>query len=235
MTINKNGGGTGASMPFDGLLGLPPKAKPMFKENLKVGNNYEAIVRYLLALQGFDCYGTTPGKHEDGTPINYPKEQRDIVVYSQSLVLPPEPWNDPYEQFTPGGLRAAAAEWQREFYKHNCFPVEVKSHKLYFTGPWDFEERTEQDFVTLDDLRPWKQKDPRPRAVVTISQKATIEELLEGKGLVVAVDEYSASSVYTARIWNGKKEVVRVPVSTCISWLEFVDWLEKIGVSRSEY
>jgi hypothetical protein len=126
------------------------------------------------------------------------------------------------------------AKEQRDILLLDGTPIEVKSCREYFTGPWDFTEKTGWKFVTLDDLQPWKKKDPRPRAVITIAQKATDLELLEGKGFVIAVDEYSASSVCPAWIWGGQKEVVRVPVSTCIGWLEFVAWLEKIGVPCGE-
>jgi hypothetical protein len=100
-------------------------------------------------------------------------------------------------------------------------PIEVKSHSKRFLGVDDFEQSTGQSFVTLDDLEPWTKKDPKPFAVVTISEKATWKELLEGKGLIVAVRDLCVGCEYPKTIW-GVKKVVRVPLSCCIDWKDFI-------------
>jgi hypothetical protein len=226
MTEQLDGRGQGASKPYklDELLGFRPKRLP-FKENLTEGSKHEGRVRTLLALEGLNCYGITPGKHEDGSSPNYAKEQKDIVICPEVIFVPDAPWNDSSKQFSPTDLKVLAESWRKEFNTRNYhLPVEVKSHSKRFKGLEDFP----QPFVTLDGVEPWSQKDPRPIAVVTISQKATDEELLRGEGLLVAICEDVRPYVYSEWIKpNGRseREVFRVPLEYCCHWTAFTERL----------
>jgi hypothetical protein len=142
-----------------------------FKQRLKIGNLCETLVRELLHSEGFVCYGTTPDNNRPG--VVFAQEQKDIVVCPQTL-FPLSPYRESW------------ADWRQNLIATSALPIEVKSHSKSFRGLEDFQESTGQSFVTLDDLVPWQKKDPTPRAVVTISQESTFEDLLNGDGLIVA-------------------------------------------------
>jgi hypothetical protein len=218
--------------PFDRneCLGLPKKQLG-FHENLRVGEGQENRVQILLAREGFRPHGVKPpknGKYENGEDVIWAKEQKDIVLSREALFIPQKPWADTHPKWAAKYI--TPSEWRKQLSTHNCYPIEVKSHSKRFTGLEDFKESTGQDFVTLDDRTPWEKKDPRPRTVVTISQQATDRELLEGKGLIVAVHDLSPGQSYTATVRGGKKEVVRFPLSACVSWETFIEYLDNEGL-----
>jgi hypothetical protein len=223
MTEQKTGRGI-ASTPFDldEYLGLPKK-KLGFKENLKVGNKVEARVRDLLDLEGIPCYGVSPGVSEDGTQPNFPKEQKDIVIYRETLVIPPRPVGSLGENYgiTP-------EEYQALFIKNNVRFIEVKSFSEGFYPS-----------IMLDCSEVWDQKTPEPTAVVLVQQSATFEELSEGarKHILVAhiPTVRGALKKVPRKVWDKAagthrwKTNLEVPGELCWSWAKFVeqtkDWV----------
>jgi hypothetical protein len=219
MTNQQEGGALGLS-PF---LGVTPNTLiPVngFQENLKVGNQVERKIRGLLALNGLNCYGTEPGKHEDDSAPNYAKEQKDIVLYRESLFISDAPWNDTSKQFSHPDLKVLAEAWREQRIRNNIRVVEVKS----FSKPF-------YPSIMLDCAKTWKQKEVEPTAVVLVQQNSTLEELSRGEGILVAhittVREHLKE--VTRTVWNKAtqdyipKTNIEVPQELCWPWEEFIE------------
>ncbi len=208
-----------ASKPFD----LDEfTTKTAFEKNLKEGNKFEAGVRYLLALEGIASYGVEPGTHEDGTKPNYAKEQKDIVLYRETLFIPDAPWNNPEKQFTLPELREAAEDWRRQLIQNDLRFIEVKS----FSKPF-------YPSIMLDCAKTWYQKDPEPTAVVLVQQSATLWDLGTGAREHILVAHIptvrGALKEKERKVWdkatqtNRLKTNIEVPKELCWGLSEFLD------------
>jgi hypothetical protein len=222
MTEQKTGRGS-ASTPcdLDELLGPTPK-KDYFKENLKEGEEVEAAVRYLHALEGITCYGVKPGVREDGTQPNYPKEQKDIVIYRESLFIPPKPWATTHPIESLWENYTTPEEYRDTLTKDNARSIEVKGFSKSFYPS-----------IMLDCAEVWYQKTPEPTAVVLVQQSATFEELRSGAREHILVAHIptvqGALKEVTRKVWNKAtnsrvwKTNLEVPKELCWSWAEYLE------------
>jgi hypothetical protein len=207
---NTGRGATSTPFDLDECQGLPKK-KLGFNENLKIGNEVEARVRYLHALEGIPCYGVKPGVKEDGTEPNYPKEQKDIVIYRETLFTPPKPW----ENYT------TPEEYRDLLTKNNLRFIEVKSFEKPFYPS-----------IMLDCVKVWYQKTPEPTAVVLVQQQASLEGLGRGAREHILVAHIptvrDAIEEKERKVWNKAtnsrvwKTNLEVPKELCWSWAEYV-------------
>jgi hypothetical protein len=229
-TNNMKTGRGSAPTPFDLDEHLGPPKKDFFKENLKVGNEVEAGVRYLHALEGIPCYGVEPGVSEYGTQPKYPKEQKDIVVYRETLFIPPKPWatTHPIEE-----NHTTPEEYRDLLIKNNLRFIEVKSFSKSFYPS-----------IMLDCVKVWYQKTPEPTAVVLVQQSATFEELGLGARehiLVAHIPTVQGSLKEQERkVWNKStnshvwKTNLEVPKELCWSWTDYVEHTEVWATSPSK-
>jgi len=218
--MNPTETGSGTTTKPDEYLGLPKKDP--FKENLKVGEEVEAAVRALLDLEGIPCYGVEPRVSEDGTQPNYPKEQKDIVVYRETLFIPPKPWATTHPIESLWKNYATPEEYRELLIKDNLCFIEVKG----FSKPF-------YPSIMLDCAKVWYQKTPEPIAVVLVQQSATFEELRRGAREHILVAHIptvrGALKEVKRKVWNKStnsyvwKTNLEVPKELCWSLAEYVE------------
>jgi hypothetical protein len=218
--MNPTETGSGTTTKPDEYLGLPKK-KLGFHENLKAGNEVEAGVRALLDLKGIPCYGVEPRVSEDVTKPNYPKEQKDIVVYRETLFIPPKPWATTHPIESLWENYATPEEYRTTLIKNNLRFIEVKGFEKPFYPS-----------IMLDCAKVWYQKTPEPTAVVLVQQSATFEELRRGERERILVAHIptvrEALREVPREVWNKStnsyvwKTNLEVPKELCWSWAEYV-------------